>query len=109
MYKIHNIFINCTGLNTCLSQEKGNLITEQGTGGVGTCVFPFTHSGTTYAYCAMLKKYGGVGWCAWDYVFQIGRWGYCTTACHLGKRMRIMSLDRHKIISLFLSIFYSGT
>lgn len=63
---------------SCQSQTKGNLVTSKGEGGVGTCTFPFTYSGTTYNSCASPIDYGGVGWCAWDTTYLDGRWGYCS-------------------------------
>ena len=63
---------------SCQSQTKGSLVTSKGEGGVGTCTFPFTHSGTTYNSCASPDDYGGVGWCAWDTTYLDGRWGYCS-------------------------------
>ena len=71
---------------TCPSQGKGNLQAQQTTqqgasSGNGTCVFPFTFSGKTYMSCADVDDFDGVGWCAFDYNFQLGRWGYCTASC----------------------------
>ena len=75
-----------TGICTCKSQEKGNLQTKvSDMGGVGVCHFPFKWEDTTYSGCVNPKDYGGVGWCAWDPVYNENRWGYCTPKCPLGK------------------------
>ena len=77
-----------TGICTCNSQEKGNLPTKvSDMGGVGVCHFPFKWKDTTYSGCINPKDYGGVGWCAWDPVYNENRWGYCTTECPLGKQI----------------------
>lgn len=60
----------------CATQETGSEV--MGGGSVGACTFPFSYDGTTYKGCT----YGGdLGWCAFDSVYQDGRWGYCTEAC----------------------------
>ena len=75
-----------TGICTCNSQEKGNLPTKvSDMGGVGVCHFPFKWKDTTYSGCVNPKDYGGVGWCAWDPIYDENRWGYCTPNCPLGK------------------------
>ena len=66
---------------SCVSQSRVAVIEVEGAGSVGTCVFPFTYSGTTYTECAEPAEYGGVGWCAWDNTYKRGRWGYCTETC----------------------------
>ena len=74
-----NVFVE-----NCPSQQKGQLKTKKGNGGVGTCVFPFTYKTTTYTTCGDMESYGGVGWCAWDDIYKSGRWGYCTSSCPVG-------------------------
>lgn len=65
-------FETANSVQGCAAQEIG------GRGSVGACTFPFTYDGTTYKGCT----YGGeLGWCAFDSVYQDGRWGYCTEAC----------------------------
>lgn len=68
----------------CRSQQKSVSGLQKGV--VGNCVFPFTIKGVSYSHCADVRKYGGVGWCAFDSRYRNGRWGYCTSACPQQKR-----------------------
>ena len=51
----------------------------------GTCVFPFYYEGVKFNNCANPASYKQngkeVGWCAFDTVYESGRWGYCTDEC----------------------------
>ena len=89
-----------TGICTCNSQEKGNLPTKvSDMGGVGVCHFPFKWKDTTYSGCINPKDYGGVGWCAWDPIYDENRWGYCTPKCPLGKQFKILSIRKEFLIN----------
>ena len=98
-------------LETCVSQQKGDLQTSffKGDGNVGNCVFPFTYASddTTYTSCAEVEDYGGVGWCAFDARdYSSSRWGYCTQNCPIGKTnlLKFEILSKININCIILSI-----
>ena len=76
-------------------------------GGVGVCHFPFKWKDTTYSGCINPKDYGGVGWCAWDPVYNENRWGYCTPNCPLGKLIERLSIrKKFSVIDFCLDITF---